>query len=78
MKLAPQEPLQTVLEKICVQRGGYIFLSLAFGLLGLLLDDYVPRDMKGEIIPLNTVLCKIEGGEITFTEKGMYYFGEPR
>eukprot|EP01127_Copromyxa_protea_P011568 TRINITY_DN2911_c0_g1_i1.p1 TRINITY_DN2911_c0_g1~~TRINITY_DN2911_c0_g1_i1.p1 ORF type:complete len:620 (-),score=129.52 TRINITY_DN2911_c0_g1_i1:76-1935(-) len=56
MKLEAMEPLQNVLEKICIQRG-------------LAMEDYVPRDMKGQVIPIATVLCKIEGGEITFTEK---------
>lgn len=56
MPLDPQEQLQNVLGKLCIQRG-------------LQLDDYVPRDMKGEIIPLAILLFKIAGGEIIFTEK---------
>eukprot|EP01125_Pyxidicula_operculata_P021740 TRINITY_DN85_c0_g1_i2.p1 TRINITY_DN85_c0_g1~~TRINITY_DN85_c0_g1_i2.p1 ORF type:complete len:661 (-),score=136.50 TRINITY_DN85_c0_g1_i2:390-2324(-) len=50
------EPLRNVLEKVCQARG-------------LVMSEYVPEDTNGEVIPLDTVLSKIEGFEITFTKK---------
>jgi len=56
MIMTPNEPLRVVLEKICRQRA-------------LPMGDYVPQDGNGKAVPLNTLLGKIEGAEITFTSR---------
>eukprot|EP01126_Amoeba_proteus_P040492 TRINITY_DN431_c1_g1_i4.p1 TRINITY_DN431_c1_g1~~TRINITY_DN431_c1_g1_i4.p1 ORF type:complete len:326 (+),score=85.83 TRINITY_DN431_c1_g1_i4:518-1495(+) len=53
----PMEPVRVVLEKICISRG-------------MNLQECIPCDMNGNVIPLNTKLGKIPQYEITFMNKG--------
>lgn len=49
---------RSVLEKICISRG-------------MNLQECVPEDMNGNVIPLNTKLGQIPSFEITFLKKGI-------
>jgi len=51
-----KEQLRATLEKICRQRA-------------IPMEEYFPQDGNGKVVPLTTILSKIEGGEITFTKK---------
>lgn len=54
--LNPMLPLVKVLEKICFARN-------------IKLEEYISIDSNGAPVPLNTLLGKIPGAEITFTKK---------
>jgi hypothetical protein len=55
------EPLRVTLEKICFQRKWKM-------------EEFVPRDGKGNEIPLQTLLGRIPSSEITFTRRGKRLF----
>jgi len=46
-----------------------IFFNLILNSKAIPINEYLPQDGSGKVVPLNTLLGKIDGGEITFTKK---------